>query len=523
MILRLPTKLLFILCGLFFCQISSAISLGALSITSSKEDRLEAKIMILMSAQEVKTLGKLEAQLADQVAFEKFGITRPSDELLPSIAIQKDGAGKPIAIRVQFSKTVLELEKAFSDLVIELSWSSGKLTRVYTILNTQAQELQVKQGDNLVGIVSQITPQLAGVEFNQVLVAIYRLNPKAFYAGNINRLKQGETLILPSATMAASIPIQEAQEFAASGAKDFRQRQMNRSTDSVLKNNNRSYSQATLKDDFKDRLKIGSSQTESEQALAQAKLNEDFIAQQKMLEEAQQRISELERNIADIKEINSKKTTALPSINPDQYGIILGVLAIAGILLYGLLHRSKPDALDVAKPSDPQGNRSEVQSRQNLPAMTAPFMMDQKNTDDSGEDAPVIISSAAIDAAEQAVPKNVQALFSSIDLNLVPATANPAIKDQNPPVSSKLENANESSGYKLDLGINSPADSSSVTVPKAQLNSDEQKVRLNLARSYIKIKDFETARILLSDLIDLGTGADQEVVTQASALLLEIS
>jgi FimV-like protein len=60
-------------------------------------------------------------------------------------------------------------------------------------------------------------------------------------------------------------------------------------------------------------------------------------------------------------------------------------------------------------------------------------------------------------------------------------------------------------------------------VPKAQLNSDEQKVRLNLARSYIKIKDFETARILLSDLIDLGTGADQEVVTQASALLLEIS
>ena len=522
MILRLPTKLLFILCGLFFCQISSAISLGALSITSSKEDRLEAKIMILMSAQEVKTLGKLEAQLADQVAFEKFGITRPSDELLPSIAIQKDGAGKPIAIRVQFSKTVLELEKAFSDLVIELSWSSGKLTRVYTILNTQAQELQVKQGDNLVGIVSQITPQLAGVEFNQVLVAIYRLNPKAFYAGNINRLKQGETLILPSATMAASIPIQEAQEFAASGAKDFRQRQLNRSTDSVLKNNNRSYSQATLKDDFKDRLKIGSSQTESEQALAQAKLNEEFIAQQKMLEEAQQRISELERNIADIKEINSKKTTALPIIDPDQYGIILGVIALIGIFLYGVLRRSKPKQ-DVAKPSDPEGYRSEVQSRQNLPAMTAPFMMDQKNTDDSGEDAPVIISSAAIDASEQAVPKNVQALFSSIDLNLVPAAANPVIKDQNPPVSSKMENSNESSGYKLDLGINSPADSSSETVPKAQLNSDEQKVRLNLARSYIKIKDFETARILLSDLIDLGTGADQDVVTQASALLLEIS
>jgi FimV-like protein len=60
-------------------------------------------------------------------------------------------------------------------------------------------------------------------------------------------------------------------------------------------------------------------------------------------------------------------------------------------------------------------------------------------------------------------------------------------------------------------------------VPKVQLNTDEQKVRLNLARSYIKIKDFETARILLNDLVDLGASADQDVFNQASALLLEIS
>jgi FimV-like protein len=523
MILRLPTKLLFILCGLFFCQISSAISLGALSITSTKEERLEAKIMILMSAQELKTLGKLEAQLADQGTFEKFGVVRPSDELQPNISIQKDGAGKPIAIRIQFSKTVLELEKAFSDLVIELSWSSGKLTRVYTILNTQAKELQVREGDNLVGIVSQITPQLAGVEFNQVLVAIYRMNPKAFYAGNINRLKQGETLILPSATMAASIPIQEAQEFAAAGAKDYRQRQLNRSTDSVLKSNNRSYSQATLKDDFKDRLKIGSSQTESEQALALAKFNEDFIAQQKMLEQAQQRISELERNIADIKEINSKKTTALPTIDPSQYGIVIGVLALIGIFLYGVLRRSKPDELEVTKPLDPPVNRSEVPSWQIPATATTPFIIDQKNRDDSPDDAEVIISSDAFNAAEQAMPKNVQELFSSIDLNLVPAVANPVTRDQNSLDSSKIVNSPENSGYKLDLGINSPPDSSSETVPKVQLNTDEQKVRLNLARSYIKIKDFETARILLNDLVDLGASADQDVFNQASALLLEIS
>jgi FimV-like protein len=105
----------------------------------------------------------------------------------------------------------------------------------------------------------------------------------------------------------------------------------------------------------------------------------------------------------------------------------------------------------------------------------------------------------------------------------VPAVTNPVTRDQNSLDSSKIATSPENSGYKLDLGINSPPDSSSETVPKVQLNTDEQKVRLNLARSYIKIKDFETARILLNDLVDLGASADQDVFTQASALLLEIS
>ena len=48
-------------------------------------------------------------------------------------------------------------------------------------------------------------------------------------------------------------------------------------------------------------------------------------------------------------------------------------------------------------------------------------------------------------------------------------------------------------------------------------------MRLNLARSYIKIKDLETARILLTDLVELKDSADQEIHAQASSLLLEIS
>jgi FimV-like protein len=222
---RLLTKYLFLICGFFFCQIAVALSLGALSNQSSLDEPLEAKILILMSSKEAKSLGELEARIADQTLFEKFGIQKLSDEFKPSVSIQRDNMGTPVAIILKFSKKSVELEKAFNDVVIELSWSSGKITRVYTILNTQSKEIQVQPGDNLVNLASQIAPQLSNIETNQILVALYRLNPKAFYAGNINRLKQGEKLTVPSRLMAASIPEQEAREFAASASRDFRERQ----------------------------------------------------------------------------------------------------------------------------------------------------------------------------------------------------------------------------------------------------------------------------------------------------------
>ena len=49
----------------------------------------------------------------------------------------------------------------------------------------------------------------SGVSLEQTLVGLYRENPKAF-DGNMNRMKAGATLAVPSAEKAASIPQQEA-------------------------------------------------------------------------------------------------------------------------------------------------------------------------------------------------------------------------------------------------------------------------------------------------------------------------
>jgi FimV-like protein len=142
-----------------------------------------------------------------------------------------------------------------------------------------------------------------------------------------------------------------------------------------------------------------------------------------------------------------------------------------------------------------------------MEAVATTLFMRPDEKDKSIEDPEVLLDSEVTHSAEHAMPKNVQALFSSIDLNLGPSSVSPVKLDQTSVDSNQSENLIESSA----------------TLSKVLLNSDEQKVRLNLARSYIKIKDFETARILLSDLIEQGVNADQDVISQASSLLLEIS
>ena len=123
-----------------------------------------------------------------------------------------------------------------------------------------------------------------------------------------------------------------------------------------------------------------------------------------------------------------------------------------------------------------------------------------------------------MNASKQEIPNNVKEMFSKIDLNL------PSISDQVDEVKNEPEiNLNTSSapksGYSLDLEVGNSTSNAS----KVVLNSDEQKVRLNLARSYIKIMDLETARILLTDLVELKESADPEIQAQATQLLMEIS
>ena len=64
-------------------------------------------------------------------------------------------------------------------------------------------DYQVKLGDTLTRIAGRT--QHRGVSLDQMLTALYRNNPQAFIGGNIDRLRAGAVLAVPSAEQAASL------------------------------------------------------------------------------------------------------------------------------------------------------------------------------------------------------------------------------------------------------------------------------------------------------------------------------
>jgi pilus assembly protein FimV len=79
--------------------------------------------------------------------------------------------------------------------------------------------VRVARGDSLSRIAGRTAP--AGVSLDQMLVSLFRANPQAFIGENMNRLKAGSVLTVPSAADAGSIPPAEAREVIVAQSADF--------------------------------------------------------------------------------------------------------------------------------------------------------------------------------------------------------------------------------------------------------------------------------------------------------------
>ena len=79
--------------------------------------------------------------------------------------------------------------------------------------------VRVARGDTAGAIAARLRP--AGVSLDQMLVAMLKANPDAFIQGNVNRLKAGAIVQMPSASEAQSVNAAEARRMIVAQSKDF--------------------------------------------------------------------------------------------------------------------------------------------------------------------------------------------------------------------------------------------------------------------------------------------------------------
>jgi pilus assembly protein FimV len=190
----------------------------------------------------------------------------------------------------------------------------------------ESDEYQVKAGDSLSKIAGRVKPE--GISLDQMLVALYRANPEAFGGKNMNRLRAGQVLSVPSAETAGAIANGEARSVIVAQATDFNSYRNKlagqvavatprTSTESAQaaagKITTRVEEQPNAASEAKDKLKLSKSGVGKggEKGASPAVSDEERIAKDKALAEANARVQTLEKNVADLQKILEVKNKNL--------------------------------------------------------------------------------------------------------------------------------------------------------------------------------------------------------------------
>ena len=342
--MRLSGRLLTPLTCVFLLGWSSvvgAISLGSPQVQSQAGQALRVEIPIRISAQEEDLLESLKVQVPGPSDYARLGISGKvlNFNLQAMVYRNKD---ERLMVLVETVDTIPVSDDPFLDLLVQLNWSTGSLSKAYTILIGDAQKILVKPGQNLSEIAAQMVPYLEGASLDQTMMALYKANPDAFASGSINLLAAGAQLNKPSQALLRSISPVEASRFVAEANAEWQANKQDQAGNSGAKQNAVSKNQGTQELN-QDRLKIGSSASGAqEKAYA-----EELVAKEKVLEQTRAKIVELEKNIAELQKLvdqsKGKKSTennyGLGGFGPALIG--LGLIALTGIMLWALARNAR--------------------------------------------------------------------------------------------------------------------------------------------------------------------------------------
>ncbi|WP_114638464.1 FimV/HubP family polar landmark protein [Polynucleobacter necessarius] len=454
------SKALFLFCCGWVCS-AWAVSLGSPQLQSRPGEPLRVEIPIRVALEEQSALESLKVTLPGKGVYERAGASQKIIDLNPQAMVYRNRQ-EQLMVLVETVNSVPMTDDPFLDVLVNLTWSSGSITKTFTLLIGDAQKVLVKPGQTLSEIAALMAPQFEGASLDQTIMALYKANPDAFASGSINRLAAGAELTKPSQALLRSISPAEANQFVAQANEEWRTEQNSKDGESASKASNPKSAKATPT----DRLKIGSSAEGNEQ---ERRYTEDLVAQEKELEQAKARVAQLEKNIADLQHLldQSKEKKSLDqNFGLGGFGpavLAIGLIALTGLLLWGLARNAR---------------------RSELPTFS--------------KESAAVPSHPPITAAsgQFAMPERAKALFAGIDLDL----SKPAKE-----VPSNL------------APLMPPA--KVVSDPLA----DTLRVKLNLARAYITIEDFVAAKRSLEEVLRVSNTVDPTITIEAQGLLSEIS
>ncbi|MCS0616387.1 pilus assembly protein FimV [Massilia kyonggiensis] len=361
--------------ALVLTSAAHAAGLGKLTVLSALGQPLRAEIeLTAVSGDEASGL---TAKLASPEAFKAANID--FNPALLSLRFNVEQRGGRQFIRVSSTQP---LNEPFVDMLLELSWNNGRLVREYTFLldpaelratqsaqvaasesarprtepapaaqpspaapaaerprrperaesaeaakpaaGTAAQSrYRVKPGDSLGRIAAQLKP--VDVSLDMMLVALYRANPDAFIGNNMNRLKSGRILTVPSGDAVRGTDDTEAHGVVVAHAADFNAyrnklagqvgasepvRTPEPGQSAAGKITAKVEERPTAANESQDKLRLSKAAPATPAGKGTTMSAEDRIAKEKELADAQTRVRELERNVSDLEKIATIKSKA---------------------------------------------------------------------------------------------------------------------------------------------------------------------------------------------------------------------
>lgn len=300
---------------------AQALTLSKPIVLSSEGEALQVEIDITQLSDIEQT--NFQASLASPESYQAAKMEAPGSNGVPAdiqVQLLNRPNGRPY-LKVSSKQGV---NSNFVDLLIDFRWATGRMLRDISVSldirskNTNkssglatmanADKIRVQRGETASEIAVRNMP--SGVSLDQMLLAMLRSNPEAFVDSNVNRLKSGALLSVPTAQQAKAASREEARKEIQIQTKDFNAYR----AELAARAPGGAAPKATRDSTGKLEAQIDNKKSKAAQdKLTLAKPNknnaEDKIAQQREAQDVAKRAEEMSRNLAELGKIAAATAT----------------------------------------------------------------------------------------------------------------------------------------------------------------------------------------------------------------------